>query len=145
MAHCEKPIRFKLIIEGETMSTVTGTYTVSVAPGTTTPPLAITPAMGALPGETEGQAVSGVVATISGGVPPYADAVISGQPAGVTFTQGPSADGVDGDEDITIGGTPAAGDSTGGDGAGNYRVSISVTDSATPPAQAKLTAKVRKL
>lgn len=126
------------------MSTVTGTYSVSVAPGSTGPALAITPATGALPGETEGQAVSGVVATVSGGVPPY-NYAITGQPAGVTFTEGPSADGVAGDADISIGGAPAVGDSTGGDGSGNYLVQIVVTDSAPTQASARLSIPVRKL
>jgi hypothetical protein len=147
MAHI-KPIRYKIILEGETMSTVTGTFTVSVAPAIGPPPppaLAINPASGSLPGEVEGTAIAaGVVATVSGGVPPYSY-TITGQPAGVTFSEVPSADGIAGDADVVIAGTPAAGDSTGGDGKGNYNVSIVVTDSASPAAASKLNVAVRKL
>jgi len=135
-----KPIHFILIIEGETMSSVTGTYTVAVTAATPPPPaLAITPASGALPGETEGQPVSGVVATVSGGVPPY-NYAITGQPNGVTFSEGPSADGVAGDADVSIGGAPAVGSAA----KSPYTVSIVVTDSAAPAATASLKRTIGK-
>ena len=120
------------------MSTVTGTYTVAVSPATPLPnPLKITPASGSLPAETEGQAVSGVVATVSGGVPPY-NYQITGQPAGVTFGEVPSADGVTGDQDIVLQGAPAVGSAAGSP----YTVSIVVTDSATPAATASVSKQI---
>jgi hypothetical protein len=137
MERC-KPIRFKLIIEGETMSQVTGTYTITVAPGTTTNPLAITPAT-ANESETVGTPASGVVATVSGGVPPYTYAV-TGLPSGtgLSLSEGPSADGVAGDADVSIGGTPNAADLA----ASPITLGITVTDSAATPATAQLKRKL---
>jgi hypothetical protein len=134
----DKPIHFTIIIEGETMSTVTGTYTISVMPSTPTPsPLTITPSSGALPAEIEGQTTSGVVATVSGGVPPY-NYTITGQPSGVTFSEGPSADGVAGDADISIGGAPVVGSSS----QSPFTVTITVNDSASPTQSAQLTKSI---
>jgi hypothetical protein len=143
-----KPIRFKiqLELEGEVdeMTQITaGPFTVTVAPATTETPLTVTPLTGTLPGETEGLADAGdLVATVTGGTPPYTLSNPTGLPDGMTLNEGPSADGSPTDVDVTISGTPSAGDSTGGDGAGNYEVGFDVTDSATPAAKFK--AKVKK-
>jgi hypothetical protein len=130
-----RPIRFKLIIEGETMSSVTGTYTITVAGGTTPPnPLAISPATANEPGETVGTPVSNLVATVSGGVPPYTY-VVSGLPAGtgLSLSEAPSADGVSGDADVTLSGTPNAADAA----ASPITLSITATDGAGAAAQLK--------
>jgi hypothetical protein len=146
--HHQEPVRFKIVIEleGETMSQITvGPFTVNVAPPATPPPapLTATPATGALPQETEGVADAGdLVATISGGVPPYSYTNITGLPGGMQLNENPSADGVTGDADVSISGTPSAGDSTGGDGAGNYSIGFTVTDSAGATAQVKAARKL---
>jgi hypothetical protein len=143
--HHEKPVRFKILIEleGETsMGQITvGPFNVNVGPSTP-PPTGPTanPTTGTLPQETEGVADAGdLVATISGGTPPYAFSNIAGLPPGMQLNEGPSADGVTGDVDVTISGTPSAGDSTGGDGAGNYSITFTVTDAAGATAQVRAT------
>jgi hypothetical protein len=131
-----KPIRFTLIIKGEIdpMSTVTGTYTITTGSGTPPPPsLAINPAAG-----TEGPFPAGVaiaptvLATVTGGTPPY-NYQISGLPAGTGYevNEAPSADGVAGDADITLTGTPTAADVS----ASPEPLVIVVTDSAGATAQ----------
>jgi hypothetical protein len=135
--HHQKPIRFKIIIEGETMSQVTGTYSIttsSVLPST----LAITPSTGDEGPFPVGQAITPVViATVSGGVTPYAYQV-SGFPSGTGYelNEGPSADGVTGDVDLTLSGTPTAADAT----ASPETLTVVVTDSAG--ASATLTKKL---
>jgi hypothetical protein len=125
-------------IEDHQMSQVTGSFTINVIGATPPPtPLAIDPSTGALPDETEGAPVSGVVATVSGGVPPYSYE-ITGQPDGVTFNEAPSADGEPGDADITIAGAPVVGSAANSP----YTVEIVVTDSATPSASAKLSRSI---
>ena len=122
-----------------------GPFSVNVAPPTATDDLTVEPLQGALPQETEGVADAGdLVATISEGIPPYTISNPTGLPDGMQLNEGPSADGVDGDVDVTISGTPSAGASTGGDGDGNYEIGFTVTDSATPPATSRLKVNVPK-
>jgi hypothetical protein len=143
--HHQKPIRFKLIIEGEVNmgATVTGTYAISTGPATTST-LAITPATGAEGPFPQGVAVPPtVLATVSGGTPPYNYAISDSAglwPAstGYTLTEAPSADGVTGDADITLAGTPNAADAA----ATPDEFTIVVTDSSTPPASASLKRKL---
>jgi hypothetical protein len=137
--HHAKPTRFKLIIEGETMSSVTGTYTITVAPSTAST-LAINPPNGS-ESETVGTAASGVVATVSGGTPPYTYAV-TGLPAGtgLSLVENPSADGNAGDADVSLTGTPNAADAA----ASPISLVIVVTDSAPTPATARRTISVGK-
>jgi hypothetical protein len=145
--HHEKPIRFKLIIEGEINmgATVTGTYAISTGSGTTPPStLAITPASGAEGPFPQGAAVPPtVLATVSGGTPPYNYAIsdeagLWPSGTGFTLTEAPSADGVAGDADITLAGTPNAADGT----ASPDTFTIVVTDSSTPPLSASLKRKL---
>jgi hypothetical protein len=145
--HHQKPIRFKLIIEGEVNmgATVTGTYAISTGPGTTPPStLAITPATGAEGPFPQGAAVPPtVLATVSGGTPPYSYAITDSaslfpQSTGYTLTEVPSADGITGDADITLGGTPNAADGT----ASPDTFTIVVTDSSTPAQSATFKRKL---
>lgn len=121
------------------MTQVIGNFSVQVTAGTPPPPNppTIVPSTGALPSEVEGVAVDSTpFAHVSGGVPPYTFQV-AGLPAGVNANETVNADG---SSDISLSGTPAIGDATGGDGAGNYAVVIAVNDSA-PVAAAAATAK----
>lgn len=122
------------------MTQISGSYSIVVNPATTPPPaLAITPASGALPAETEGQAVSDAVfATVSGGVPPY-NYGFTGLPPGVTVNEAPSADGVAGDADLSLAGTPNVGDSANSP----FTLGVTVTDSATPAASASFRGSVK--
>jgi hypothetical protein len=124
--HHAKPIRFKIIIEGETMSQVTGTYSITTTQ--TAAALAITPATGSEGPFPVGTPITAlVIATVSGGLAPYqfaVDGLASG--TGYELNEGPSADGVAGDVDITLSGTPTAADAT----ASPDTVTITVTDSA---------------
>lgn len=115
------------------MSSVTGTYTITVGAATST--LAITPATATEPAETVGTAVAPtVIATVSGGTPPYTFAV-TGLPtgSGLSLSEAPSADGNAGDSDITLSGTPNAADAA----ASPITLSITATDSAGAVAQLK--------
>ena len=112
------------------MSEITGSFSLNVKPGSANA-LALVPTSGSLPQETEGVAVAGdLIAKVSGGVPPYTYD-IEGLPAGMSATE---IDNGDGSFSVEATGTPAAGASTGGDGAGNYTVSVDVKDSATAAA-----------
>ena len=115
------------------MSSVTGTYTIAV--GAATSALAITPATATEPAETVGTAVAPtVIATVSGGVPPYNYAVTGLPPgSGLSVSEGPSADGVAGDADITLSGTPNAADAA----ASPITLTIVVNDSAAASASLK--------
>jgi hypothetical protein len=124
-------VKIVVIIEGDSMSQVTGTYTITVAPAVAA--LAINPATATEPAETQGVALTpAVIATVSGGVPPYTYAV-SGLPSGtgLSLSEGPSADGVTGDADITLSGTPNAADVA----ASPITVTVVATDSAGAVAQ----------
>jgi hypothetical protein len=130
--------KYKIIIEGEAedMSQVTaGPFTLNVQPAAVAPnPIGFSTSSGPLPQETEGKAVAGdLVTTISGGTPPYTVSAPTGVPAGMSLSATPSADGKS--SAITIDGTPAVGDSTGGDGKGNYSIGFTVTDSALASAK----------
>jgi hypothetical protein len=139
----QKPIRFKLILEGEINmgATVTGTYTIQTGAGTTPPSnLAITPPAGSDGPNPSGTAITPfTLATISGGTPPYTF-VVSGLPSGTGYelNEGPSADGVAGDVDITMSGTPTAADAS----ASPDTLTIVVTDSSSPAASASLKRKL---
>jgi hypothetical protein len=130
--HHKSGVRFVLVIEGETMAQVSGNYTFTITPASTNA-LAINP-----PSESEtlqvGETLSGVLATVSGGQPPY-NYDITGVPpgSGITFNEVPSADGVTGDADIQIGGSPNAADLA----ATPEIVTIAVTDSAGSTASLK--------
>jgi hypothetical protein len=134
LQRCEKDrVKIVLIIEGESMSQITGTYTITVAPSTTST-LAISPSSGT-ESETQGVPVSPtVIATVSGGVPPY-EYQISGLPAGtgLSLQEVPSADGVAGDADVQLSGTPNAADAA----ASPITLTIVVTDSAGGTVQLK--------
>jgi hypothetical protein len=125
---------------------MSASQTFSVTVSSSTPPpnaLTITPATPGNPSvlapETEGTALTpAVIATISGGVPPY-NYNFSGQPDGITFSEAPSADGVAGDADVSIAGTPALGDAA----SSPYTITMNVTDSSTQAQSALL--KFRKL
>jgi len=121
------------------MSSVTGTYTITVAPVTAST-LAINPPSGS-ESETQGTPASGVIATVSGAVPPYNYAV-SGLPAGtgLSVTEAPSADGNAGDADVSLTGVPNAADAA----ASPISLVIVVTDSAPSPATARRTITVGK-
>jgi hypothetical protein len=145
--HCGKPIRFKLILEGELdMTSATAQFTVTVAPGTTPPAgtITITPNSGALPGETEGQPTADQVAVVStsGPIVLPLNYAFTGQPDGVSFEENDNGDGT---FTIVTTGTPSAGDAIGGDGAGNYTINLTVTDSAPgAPATARRSLTVKK-
>lgn len=122
--------RYKIIIEGETMGQVQGSFTLVVNPASSGTPLLIDPSTGTLLPETEGVADPGqVVATVKGGVPPYTFSA-TGVPTGDNLSQQPSADGAAGDVDIILSGTPAVGDAA----SSPFTLAITATDSASPTA-----------
>lgn len=116
------------------MESVTGTYTVSVGSSGPPPnPLTITPVQGTLPNETEGVAVPAPgdpLAHVSGGTPPYSFQV-SGLPDGMGLN---ATNNADGSTDVTIDGTPSAGDAA----KSPFTIQLTVTDSAVSPAKAGL-------
>jgi len=118
------------------MSSVTGTYTITTGPGLPPPnPLAITPATGSDGPNPVGTAITPfTLATVSGGTGPYTYAV-SGLPAGTGYVlnEQASADGVAGDQDIIVSGTPTAADAT----ASPITLVVVVTDSAAASATLK--------
>lgn len=104
------------------MNTVTGNFTVTVAPTTPPPnPLVMTPQGGNLPGETQGTADQGdVVCIVSGGTSPYTFAVQGGSlPPGMSLAETPNADG---SSTVTIEGTPTQ--------SGAFSFALTVTDAA---------------
>lgn len=120
-----------------------GPFTIIVNPAQVANPIVFTPASGSLPAETEGVADAGdFVTTVSGGTPPYTYSNIAGLPPGMNLNEAASANGVAGDVDITISGTPTVGDASGSP----YSLTFTVTDSATPAATANFgKAPARKL
>jgi hypothetical protein len=108
-----KPVRFKLILEGETMTQETVNVSITVNPATK--PFLVVDAAGnpvldggsvTLSAETVGVADPGqTVVVLSGGVPPYTVALAAGAtiPAGDQLNSTVNADG---SETVTLSGTP---------------------------------------
>jgi hypothetical protein len=131
MEHIHGQFDIKIQLGECVMAQAIGTFSLVVAPGTTPNPLALTPASGALPQETEGVAVTAdAVATVSGGTPPY-NYTFTGLPAGISANETPNPDG---SVAITLAGTPAVGASA----QSPYTVIVTVNDSATPSATASI-------
>lgn len=123
------------------MAQVQGSFTVNVKAATPPPnPPVLTPSSGALPQEIEGVPVSDTVAVVSGGTPPY-NYDISGLPSGVSAVENDNGDGT---ATVALTGAPDTGDAIGGDGAGNYTVSITVTDSTPAGTTSKRPLNVRR-
>lgn len=115
------------------MSELTVTVTLVVNPATTTAQLAFTPNTNLQP-ETEGVDDAGqVLGTMSGGQPPYTFTA-TGIPSGDSLAQQPSANGVAGDVDVIISGTPSTGDAA----ESPFNIVLSITDSAGATAQANV-------
>jgi hypothetical protein len=94
-------------------------FTVTVNPATT-PPLTVTPPGGTLPNETVGTQVNDVIATVSGGTPPYSPTISGGSlPPGVSMT---AQNNPDGTMTLIASGTPTT--------AGTYTFTLTVTDAA---------------
>jgi hypothetical protein len=129
-------LKFWLLIEGELMTQASSTFTVTVKPQATPPPppkpVRIVDATlnGELPDEMEGVTTDDAVATVMDGVPPYSYAV-TGLPEGVTLNETMASDG-SASASITTQGVPNVGD------AGEYTITLTVTDSAIPPTSATL-------
>jgi Putative Ig domain len=131
-----KPIRFKLIIEGETMSQETINFSLAVNPATPPPPaLVVVDGNGnplsdgssvTLQAEMVGVADPGqVLFKVSGGTAPYSYQVTEGAlPAGDSLN---ATENSDGSETVELSGTPTA--------AGNASFSVQVSDSAGATAQ----------
>lgn len=114
------------------MSSVTGTYSITVNPGTTQNPLTITPASATLVNETEGVADSGqLVATVNGGTRPY-NYNVTGIPPGMSMTAVASADGKGGD-DLMLSGAPNVGDAA----SSPFTITVDVSDSSAPAQTAR--------
>jgi len=126
-----KAVKFKIILEGETMSQETINFSIVVNPSTPPPPaLEVVDANGnplqdgssvTLAAETVGVADPGqTLFTVSGGVPPYTYSLASGSiPPGDELS---STQNSDGSESVILSGTPTA--------AGSDSFAITVTDSA---------------
>jgi hypothetical protein len=128
-------MHFKICFEGEAkpMSTVTGSFTVTVAPTTPPPnPLVMTPQGGNLPGETQGSPDAGdQVAQVSGGQPPYGFEITGGAlPPGMSLAETANADG---SSTVTIEGTPTQ------SGAFSFNLTVTDTAGATANVAAKRT------
>lgn len=114
------------------MSTVSGNFTVTVAPATNPNPLTLTPLGGNLPPEQVGVADPGdIVGTVSGGTAPYTFSVSAGSlPPGMNLV---STDNGDGTETITIEGTPTL--------SGAFSFTLTVTDAAGATATVSVSKK----
>lgn len=138
--------RYKIIIEGESDNmgkAQAGPFLVTVQPAAVTDTIVFEPPSGSLPAEQEGVPVTGdLVTTVSGSNPPFSLSAPTGVPDGMQLNELPA--NADGSIPVTISGTPSSGDATGGDGAGNYEIGFTVTDSANPPATARF-GQTRKL
>jgi hypothetical protein len=127
--HHHKPIRFKVILEGETMSQETVNFSLTVNPAAA--PLTVKDAAGntvpdggsvTLAAETVGVADPGqIVLVVSGGVAPYTFALTPGSalPPGDQLNSTLNADG---SETVTLSGTPTT--------AGANTFALLISDSA---------------
>jgi hypothetical protein len=123
------PIHFCIQGEIEPMSVLTATVSLVINPATSGSGLAFTPNSNLL-AETEGVADTGqVLGTVSGGTGPYTFSV-TGVPNGMALAQQPSGDGVAGDVDVVISGTPDVGDAA----TSPDTITLTITDSAATPA-----------
>jgi hypothetical protein len=142
-----KPVKFILLIEGETMNQETLNFVLSVNPAAPPPPppnpLVVVDGNGApladgaqvtLSPETVGVADPGQkLFTVSGGTAPYNFSVASGNlPAGTSLN---ATTNPDGSETVTLSGTPTA--------AGPVSFALLVTDSAA--ASTTVAAATRKV